>query len=271
MPEKVFCTRTIAFDMNTELLKKELTDWSVEVFDQLPSTNQYIMSRAAEFSSPAVVVAETQTSGVGRGSNTWWSARGSLTFSVLVSPQKNGIPREEHSLLSLISAALVREAIMQIACIDASRLALKWPNDIYLDGRKVCGILLEQPGVPSDCLVIGIGINVNNSLANAPEEISEKAISLCDASSVTIDRTEMLISILKGFEQLLRSEEKRKELFPGSWNGAHFLDQRLITIDQSGKQLTGRCEGIDENGALIFRDMYGLHQIHSAVIVSWED
>ncbi len=256
--------------IDENLLSETLPNWTMEVHRELPSTNQYLMRRAAEMKSPALVVAETQTQGRGRGGNRWWSQDGSLTFSLLVSLAQYGFPRSEQRLLSLITAALVRETILSNVDIDGSRVQLKWPNDIYLDGKKVCGILLEQPGVPGDLTVIGIGLNVNNSFAEAPAEIREKAISIQQAATEIIEPTTALLSILMNFEKLFADIQQKEKYFPSVWNDYHLLDQKMVTIDLSGRQSTGRCEGIDESGALLLRDMYGLHQIHSAVVLDWE-
>ncbi len=252
------------------IIEAAFPEWTLEIHEELPSTNQYLMQQAAKLQTPAVVVAEQQTQGRGRGGNSWWSDRDSLTFSVMFSPEKYGIPRSQQRLLSLIAAALVRESIITSGDIDGSRVWLKWPNDIYLDGKKVCGILLEQPGTPNDVIVIGIGLNVNNSFGDAPDEICEKAISIQDASTENLLLTTVLFSIMANFEDIFEDEQRREDFFPYAWEEFHLLDQKMVTIDQSGKQITGRCEGIDESGALLLRDMYGLQQIHSAVIIDWE-
>ncbi len=244
--------------------------WSIEIHEQLPSTNQYMMQKAATIKTPATVVALQQTQGRGRGGNSWWSDRSSLTFSVMFPPEEFGFARSRQQLLSLITAALVRESILSAENFEASRFQLKWPNDLYLDDKKVCGILLEQPGIPDDVIVIGIGLNVNNSFQFASEEVRQKAISLYDAFGEKLQLTKILVSIMAGFQQLFENESFRQNLFPAAWEKCHVLDQKLVTIDQAGKKMTGRCEGIDENGALILRDMFGLHQIHSAVILDWE-
>ncbi len=256
--------------INTVIIEAAFPEWTLEIHEQLPSTNQYMMQNAAKIKTPAVVVAEQQTEGRGRDGNSWWSDRTSLTFSMMISPEKHGFDRSQQPLFSLITAALVRDSIMTSGDIDGSRVQLKWPNDIYLDGKKVCGILLEQPGTPNDVIVIGIGLNVNNSFFYASDEIREKAISIRDASTENLRLTTVLFSIMANFEDMFEDEQRKEEYFPLAWEEHHLLDQKMVTIDQSGKKITGRCEGIDESGALLLRDMYGLHQIHSAVIVSWE-
>jgi len=258
-------------DLNPGFLRQNFTNWSFHHFAELPSTNQYLMHNTATLTMPAVVVAEVQTAGRGRGMNRWWSPDGALTFSLFVTPAIHGILRTDYSLLSLMIASLVRESIIDVAGIEENRLLMKWPNDLYLDQQKVCGILLEQPGTPVDSLIVGIGLNVNNSFQKAPQDLTNKAISLIDVTGTAINRTDLLTSILTGFEKLLSSSQRRKSLFPAAWESAHLLHHRLITLEQAGNQLTGRCEGIDETGALIFRDMYGLHRIHSAVILDWSD
>ena len=124
--------------------------------------------------------ARHQTAGRGRGKHTWWSAEGALTFSVLLEPSTLGIHTRSWPQLSLATAVAICDALaveLRQYEVASAMPRIKWPNDVLIDGRKVCGILIEspaQPGVRRRCLVVGIGVNVNNSWKTAPAESSRE-------------------------------------------------------------------------------------------------
>src|SRR5690606_15388684 len=133
-----------------------MTDWSaiaarirsetfvrhVEQHVEIGSTNDRALELAAdpELPTPAIVLTERQTAGRGRGANVWQSRPGALTFSLLIDPPA-GLAPERVPLVSLAAGLAAREAIASAAPGHIAKV--KWPNDVYLDGRKVCGILTE--------------------------------------------------------------------------------------------------------------------------------
>ncbi len=174
----------------------------VEIHDTLGSTNDRAaeLARDADIELPALVVARHQTAGRGRGKNTWWSADGALTFSVLLEPATFGIGSANWPQLSLATAVAVCDALANelqatnqragpsptpagledepTRCNPKSRLGIKWPNDVMLDGRKISGILIESPGgatLAKARVIIGVGINVNNLPVSA-------GAALCDVT-----------------------------------------------------------------------------------------
>ncbi|WP_339746969.1 biotin--[acetyl-CoA-carboxylase] ligase [uncultured Rubinisphaera sp.] len=260
--------------LNLNDVQREFPGWQIDPHEQLSSTNRHAVERAGQFRTPTLVITEKQTAGRGRGRNFWISGEGALTFSLLIEPVQYSIPANEIQLLSLMTAAVVRQAIINVTEIQASSLQLKWPNDLYLQGRKVCGILLEQPAEKRFLLVVGIGLNVNNSKAGMIAELQHTAISLSDILGAELDSIQLLIEIMRCFESALQSVENRTQLFPQMWQRCHLLDDTLVTLDrgESGKPedlIIGRCEGIDEDGALLLRDQYTTHRIYSGVIRDW--
>lgn len=260
----------MSVSLDIEWLKASLPGWQVEYHARLDSTNRHASVQGDVYSSPAVVIAQTQTAGKGRGKNQWWSSTGALTFSIVIRPQDWNIPASEQTLLSLLTASAIRQVLCDHHQIPATQLQLKWPNDLYLRERKVCGILLEQSVKAAQVLVIGIGLNVNNSWSQAPQDLQSKGIALCDVTGEPLSREQILIDLLLYFEQLLASAELRDKLLKTSWSKAHLLDGKIVTLEQSGEITAGRCEGIDDDGALLIREMHGLRRIHSAVILGWE-
>ncbi len=146
--------------------------------------------RGTQLSEGAVAVAEHQTRGRGRSGRSWEDAPGrSLLFSVLLRPGAGQLPQ-----LSLVAALAAAEAI-EAAC--GSPAAVKWPNDILLDGRKVAGILLEAR---DGAVIAGVGVNVNQDTDELPAETRLPATSLRLASGRDHDRGAVLAAILDGLE-----------------------------------------------------------------------
>ena len=156
--------RRSAFDL--QRVREETWVRQIDFHWELASTNSQALLRAdqPETQTPLLVLAESQTAGRGRGAHHWWSTTGSLTFSLLTGLEK--ALAERTSLLSLTVGLAVCQAIERLA--PAADVGLKWPNDVCLSGRKLAGILIELPVCEPPRVVLGVGINVNNSFRGAP-------------------------------------------------------------------------------------------------------
>ena len=255
--------------LDQALLQNQFPAWQIQVVPEIDSTNQALL-RNPDQPTPLLLAAESQTAGRGRGSNSWISHAGSLTFSLMLSPDELNLPRSNCALFSLIIAAVVREAILQETHLLPGRLLLKWPNDLYLDQKKCCGILLEQPR--PDRLIIGIGLNANNRREHLPETIRDQSMSLTDAISQDVDRTRLLAAILGTVNRLQQEESLLEKLFPGAWRDFHLLDQAFVKIQPhtaASELIEGMCAGVDSDGALLLRTTTGLSRILSGVIHDW--
>ena len=127
---------------------------SLEYHPHLPSTNTRALAWAEEDSLtlPALVLTDMQTAGRGRGDHRWWASPGALTFSLVVPglADREGTP---WSRIALTAGLAVGHALQQLQ--PGLPVGLKWPNDVYVSGRKICGILVEVPPRRSDRLVVG--------------------------------------------------------------------------------------------------------------------
>jgi BirA family biotin operon repressor/biotin-[acetyl-CoA-carboxylase] ligase len=207
----------------------------IELHDTLGSTND----RAAELALdtnielPALVVARHQTAGRGRGQNKWWSGEGALTFSLLLEPAAFGSETRTWPQVSLTTATAVCDALrreLDAVNIPQSErsspatagnpklcpcLGIKWPNDVLLDGRKIAGILIESPGgaAPAkDRIIIGIGININNSWQTAPADMTSNGASLCDVTDAKCDLQSVLQCVLAQLHSRLIELAKNDEI-----------------------------------------------------------
>lgn len=241
----------------------------VEIHDELGSTNR----RAAELARdmrvelPALVIARRQTAGKGRGEKTWWSAGGALTFSLLLKPAAMGIETFDWPRLSLATGV----AICDRLCLEAPQASfrIKWPNDVLLDESKVCGILIESPGgmAPAkDRLILGIGINVNNSWQEAPHDAGPRGIALCDATAKQHDLQTVLVHCLQAIERRGQQLGAGSPVLSETWQRLDWLLNKRIEV-QADKRLTaGVCLGIDDDGALLVENDFGQHRLYSGSV-----
>ncbi len=232
---------------------------TVRWVEETGSTNSDALafSPANETQLPLLIGADRQTQGRGRGTNAWWSAAGGLTFSLVIRPVHFGISIEHWPRISLAVGVAAARTIDHLFQCPTARL--KWPNDVYIAGRKVCGILVESSGRSLERLVIGIGLNVNNSLRDAPPQLRTVMTSLADMTGASFDRTDVLVQLLQSLESELTAL--------GDLQGSHeqlarfreycLLTGRFVTVSDPSCDQTGLCLGIDDDGALSLQTEFG--------------
>jgi BirA family biotin operon repressor/biotin-[acetyl-CoA-carboxylase] ligase len=231
---------------------------TVLYFDTIGSTNDEAAERSAKAVAPLapeglVVVADEQTAGRGRRGHTWFSPPGSgLYVSVVLVPASSVDPARATMLLTLAAGVALAEGIEAAAGVACD---LKWPNDLQVARRKLCGILAESSGGRGapDTVVVGYGINV---LATAfPPELRDRATSLETEMGRAIDRHDLLAETLAAlshrYEDLLAGRfdailDAWRRLAPGA-TGAR------VTWSTNAGSLTGVTAGIDHLGALLVR------------------
>lgn len=234
------------------------------------STNTVALDWSRAWTSadlPAVVVAERQTAGRGRGANRWWSAEGALTVSVVLEPAHYGIPVARWPALSLAVGAAATTAAADFA--PAGDFRLKWPNDVFADGRKLGGVLIEPLPERSDRLVIGIGLNVNNSLREAPPEIRSRAATLCELAGGPVDREAVLQAVLRQLFEDLTALGAGGPALPARWRRLCLLTGRSIVVEDCGRVTAGTCLGIDDDGALRVQTDRCVERLFSGVVVEY--
>jgi BirA family biotin operon repressor/biotin-[acetyl-CoA-carboxylase] ligase len=242
----------------------------VELRDTLPSTNDLALELAVAAPAmdlPLLVLAVRQTKGRGRGDHRWWTTDGALTFSLVLDTKALQLPAQRWPRISLATGIVVANTIIGQLPVHGSRNAqtpapkvgVKWPNDVFLNGRKICGILTENASRQSHRLVIGIGLNVNNSWRDAPDDLQMIGTSLVDVADRQISRQVILIDLLQRLHQALN--DLAHEVFPltEAWRALCMLEGNTVTVEMAGKRTTGVCQGIDEDGALLLQNENGVH------------
>jgi BirA family biotin operon repressor/biotin-[acetyl-CoA-carboxylase] ligase len=252
--------------LDADRLMRETCLADVRLFPSLRSTNDYAHTAAAEsIPLPLLIAAEDQTAGRGRGANRWLTGSGALTFSLLMAPDPVRVPPSRWPLLSLtIGSAVCRSVESLIGRHHDVRL--KWPNDVYLNGRKVCGILVESPAASPGRLIVGIGINVNNRLTDAAVEIQQRMTSLADAAEHDLDRTDVLLAVVKqialslellGDDPLQLIQQCRLQCY---------LTGRFLSLNDGVREISGTCLGIDDDGALRLETAAGEQRCVAGVV-----
>lgn len=251
-------------------LDRILNETFIQLLDfhqELPSTNDRAMQLAADTTlpRPLAVLAEKQSNGRGRGVNQWWSAEGSLTFSLL--SELGALPSERIPQLSMTVGLALCQAIESIAPL--ADIALKWPNDIFLDGKKLAGVLIELPPHTTPQAVIGIGINVNNSFQNAPPDVQSTAISLSDCLDAGSEVTDVLIGCLQSLERQLTSYQDPTRSLADQWRAYHLLQGMHVELEVYSRKVAGLCTGIDDDGALVLETEDGVERFLGGVVTQY--
>lgn len=214
-------------------------------------------------------ICEAQTAGRGRGGNQWWATEGSLAFSVLTKPL--GLPADRLPQVSLAVGVALCQALDPL--LPGLPIQVKWPNDVYVSGRKIAGVLIEAPAAAAGRLIVGIGLNVNNRVAQAPPDLQDKLTSLCDsrrdATGVAFDRTAVLVTLLENLEQTLARLVAGDDSLAESWRERSLLTGRQLTIETPQQVLSGTCQTIADDGALVLATPSGVQHCYGGVITTF--
>lgn len=235
-----------------ELKSIRQTKWigrEIHYYDVTDSTNTRA-KQLAEEGSPhgTLVVADRQESGKGRRGRSWTSPGGlNIYMSILLKPE---ITPQSASMLTLIAALSVARALNASAGLSPR---IKWPNDIILNGKKVCGILTEMSTEIEhiNYIVVGIGINVGNT--KFPEDIASMATSLFLEGCKKIKRTELIENVCEQFECCFDIFQKTMDLSPIRQEYQNLLVNRgrNVRVLDPKEPFEGTALGITDTGELI--------------------
>jgi BirA family biotin operon repressor/biotin-[acetyl-CoA-carboxylase] ligase len=231
-------------------LKTRTIGRELYLYAEAGSTNTLAMEMAAKgVPEGTTLIAEVQTGGKGRLGRTWISPKGNLHLSVVLRPD---LPTHKAPLITLMGAVTVARAIRTAYNIPA---AIKWPNDILVAGRKVCGLLTEMSAEQDRIrhIVLGIGVNVNMPLADLPPDVRESATTLAAAAGKSIDRTVLLRQILRELEQRYTAFLKSEDDVLREWKALNMTIGSRVAVSGFREILEGIAQGIDPEGRLIIR------------------
>lgn len=245
-PDKVLPAE-IREGLETEYIGRELY-----CFNEAGSTNEIAMKLAeGAVSEGTVVIAEKQTAGKGRLGRKWLSPAGAgLWFSIILKPK---ISPQHSAKLTFVAGLAVLDAIRTVSGLQAG---LKWPNDLLVNGKKVCGILTEIKSGPDiiNYQVLGIGINVNISEEEFPEALRATATSLAQEAKKEVARLRLLKEILKNIETGYEVFKKAGfKPFLIRWKEHSVTLNRKVKVAGLRESWEGLALDIDEDCALIVR------------------
>ena len=230
-------------------------------FDTLQSTNVTAVAFAkAGAPEGTVIVAEQQDGGRGRMKRVWSSPKGGLWFTIILRPQ---IDPQYVAQVTLAAGVAVAKVLRKLYEIDDIRI--KWPNDLLLNDKKVCGILsemqLDENG-SIDYAVVGIGINVNLKLEDFPLELRDTATSLNLALKKNYTCTEVLDDIMKEFESLYNQWlEFGANAVLEPWREMNCTLNRLVFVKDNDEVIfSGTVTAIDETGSIVVTNEEGACQ-----------
>jgi BirA family biotin operon repressor/biotin-[acetyl-CoA-carboxylase] ligase len=249
------------------LIRGTIFDAHVHHFYKIGSTNTAAMAAASDgIAEGSAFLAEEQTAGRGRGANSWESARSAGIYcSVVLRPP---LTPSDVLVMSLSAGLAVRAAIAQVN--PSLAIDLKWPNDVLIAGKKVCGILTEMNSEAARVrhVVIGIGINVNHT--EFPKELEAEAISLRMATGTEWSRVELAAALLKSLDReyriLLEESDARPSILCRFAEQSSWLQGKKVRIEDCDSKIEGTTEGLDDRGFLQLRTPQGLQTILSGTV-----
>ena len=233
----------VLFNLNTDIIGKK-----IYYFKSIPSTNLYakelINKNAIE---GTVVVSDIQTKGRGRKDRKWFSPEGGLWFSIILYPN---IPIQYAMFVTMAMSVSLTQAINKLTGLYP---VIKWPNDLLLNGKKICGILTELDAEMDriNYSIVGVGINVNNSMKN---ELIDKAISICNVYNRKISRVELLRLILYYFDiNYLKIISNEYKYIRDLWFSNTNIIGKNVRLKGEKTDVEGVVVNIDDNGYLILK------------------
>ena len=251
--------------LNERLVRQQLASdqaCHIHLFEHLASTNTWLLERCKQLSGRHICAAERQTQGRGRRGKCWQSPPTGVTFSLyqafeLLSSQLSG--------LSLVTACALVEAL---ETFDTSDLALKWPNDVLVDGKKLAGILIELSAQGSISHII-TGIGINFSGVGNQGAIDQPFIDLEQILTTRLPNRSVLIGTVCEAVFNAYDSYRKSGLAPfiGQWSRYDaYANRRVNVVDDSGRCSQGIARGINAQGAYCIETQYGLQAYYAGEV-----
>lgn len=237
--------------------------------NEVGSTNDYAKKIASEGAeNGTLIIAEQQNSGRGRLGRNWSSSKGKgIWMSIILKPN---IEPQKAQIITLASSIAVVKALRPLL---SDRVKVKWPNDVLVDGKKICGILTEMNCELENInyLVVGMGINVNHVIVDFPEMLRDTATSINIelGGQQKIERTPIIADVLNAFEELyLLILEGKTDKVIYDWRCMSATLGKKVKFKYQNEELSGIAEDITDEGVLLVRDSSDkIHRIFYGEII----
>jgi len=237
-------------------LKTSIIGKHIQYFSKVPSTNDVLKNLAKQGESEGtIIIAEEQTNARGRKNRYWNSPKEGLWFSILLRPH---IPPQKAMLVTMIASISLTQAIHRTIGIKP---IIKWPNDLLIQGKKVCGILTELSAEIDqiEYMLIGIGLNVNNAI---PESLQSKSVSLKQSTHRHVSRVMLMQAICIAFDEWYEQLKKGcEEHIRSTWLSLSQIQGKTVEIKRELTTIKGIVKGIDLQGGLILESDQGIQHV----------
>lgn len=233
--------------LDEDVIRRQLKQGKVTVLPVIDSTNQYLLERINELNSGDSCVAEYQQAGRGRRGRKWFSPFGANLYLSMFWRLEQG-PAAAIGL-SLVIGIVIAEVLHDLG---ADKVRVKWPNDLYLNDRKLAGILVEMTGKTGDAAQIVIGAGLNMVMRNVQTDVVNQGWITLQEAGVTIDRNTLAVRLIKELrEALTLFEQEGLSPFLGRWEKLDNFIHRPVKLIIGNKEIFGTSRGINAQGALL--------------------
>lgn len=221
----------------------------IRYFSTIDSTNQFAKKIAEEGAADGtLIIADEQTAGKGRSGRHWVTRPGeAASFTLILRPK---LPPDKVSMVTLVMGLAVSNTVHALYDVDAG---IKWPNDVVLDGKKICGILTEMSAEINEVHYIVIGVGINANMTQIPQELMQTATSLELVLGRSVNRAQLLAVLMQEFEDLYERFEETGSLkdMMEAYNRVCVNQDRPVRVLDPKGEYTGIARGIDEHGVLL--------------------
>jgi BirA family biotin operon repressor/biotin-[acetyl-CoA-carboxylase] ligase len=243
---------------------------------------------------PALFVADRQTAGRGRSDHVWWSPEGCLMLTLVLPSELLPDNPNDWSQLALVCGVAVADAVEALAQTSSAQSCsvqaspqqspslcqLKWPNDLYVRGRKMAGILIESARLEgkSPGWLVGIGLNVNIDWGVAPPELAPRATCLTRETQRTQLPEVVLLELLEQLQRWLVGWRTSQLHWLDGWRDRCLLTGKVVQVrvgharvgSDSSTTSVGRCAGLDHQGRLLVQSEHGMQALSVGEVIHWQ-
>ncbi|EOU1339953.1 bifunctional biotin--[acetyl-CoA-carboxylase] ligase/biotin operon repressor BirA [Cronobacter malonaticus] len=233
--------------LNEAYIHSHIKNGSVTVLPVIDSTNQYLLDRLSELDSGDACIAEYQQAGRGRRGRKWFSPFGANLYLSMYWRLEQG-PAAAIGL-SLVIGIVMAEVLHELG---ADQVRVKWPNDLYLNDRKLAGILVELTGKTGDAAQIVIGAGINLAMRQVESDIVNQGWINLQEAGIKVDRNELAVRLIEKLRASLRQfEQEGLAPFLTRWEKLDNFIHRQVKLIIGEREIYGISRGIDNQGALL--------------------
>jgi birA, biotin-[acetyl-CoA-carboxylase] ligase region/BirA biotin operon repressor domain len=233
--------------LNEDLIRSSIVEGNVTVLPVIDSTNQYLLDRLSTLHSGDACVAEYQQAGRGRRGRKWFSPFGANLYLSMYWRLEQG-PAAAIGL-SLVIGIVMAEVLQSLG---ADKVRVKWPNDLYLQDRKLAGILVELTGKTGDAAQIVIGAGINLAMRNVETDVVNQGWINLQEAGIKIDRNTLAVRLIKELRAALQLfEQEGLAPYLSRWDKLDNFIHRPVKLIIGEKEIFGISRGIDIQGALL--------------------